>query len=119
MSLVVFDDVPPPCTVADADGRPGHVVYQVVADRDSLGAGNINASNLLPVITTIMNQVVSCSAFIREGALCTIRFFQVAYKADRTIACLCESASNHREFAVVVVDENGVASDGIKPASLN
>src|SRR5579863_7735855 len=114
MRLVVFDDVPAPCTIAEANGCPRHVVYQVVADRDSLGTGDIDTSNLLSVKTTIMTQIVGSLAFIGEGTLYAVRFLQVTHKADRAVARLREFAAHDRKLTVVIVHENAISPYSVK-----
>src|SRR5208283_2507345 len=119
VGLVEFDDVAAPGSIPDADRRPRHVVNEVMTHSNPLGARNVDPGNLLPVETTIVNEIVASLAFVGEGALRAVSFFQVAYKANGAISGLGEFATAHRKPAIVIVDEHGIAADGVEPAGLD
>ena len=66
-----------------------------------------------------MNKIVAGPTFVRKRALSAVGLFQVANETHRAVAGLGELAAGDGELAIVIIDEDTVAADGVEPAILD
>src|SRR5580704_6837977 len=111
VGVVEFDDVAAPGTVSYTNGRSRHVVNQIMRSRDSFCPGYVYPRNLFVIKAAIVDEVIARLACEWKRALRAVRLFQVAHETDGAITGFCEFAFGYGELAVIVVDENRIASD--------
>ena len=87
--------------------------------RDSFCARYVYPRDLFPIKAAIVDEVIARPACEWKSALRAVGLFQIADETDGAISGFCEFASGYRELAVIVIDENRIASDRIEPAVLN
>jgi hypothetical protein len=96
VGLVVLDNMTTPCTVANAYGCPRHVMDQIMASRNPLRTGDVDARDLFAENSAIVYQIIVGFAFERKGTLGPGRPFQISHETNGTVASFSEFASADR-----------------------